>query len=150
MASGEVSGDIERWKEILRRASAALAGRAVFLWQADARGRLHLLVSSRGPAPDGSIAELGAALRKWFGERPAGAMWVASRIRAGRWTAAPVRSAALRPPPGEERRSADRMTLELAGLCIGLLGGSAMEVAPPAGGLHAPERSRRIIARLVD
>jgi hypothetical protein len=77
-------------------------------------------------------------------------MWVASRVRAGRWTAAPVRSTTLRPPPGEERRSADRMTLELAGLCIGLLGGSAMQVTPATGRLHDPEQARRIIARLVD
>src|SRR5579863_2758469 len=130
MASAEVSGDIDRWREVLRRASAALSGRPVLLWQADARGRLHLLASSRGAAPDGAVAELGAALRKGYDEQPAGAMWVASRVRAGRWTTAPVRSSALGPPPGEERRSADRMTLELAGLCIGLLGGSAMQVAP--------------------
>jgi EAL domain-containing protein (putative c-di-GMP-specific phosphodiesterase class I) len=151
VADARLTDEIGRWKEILRRAGIALSGRPVSLWESDAKGRIHLLASSRDiDWHDTVAAELEAELRRWFGDRPAGARWVASRLRARRWCAVPVRSAAWLPPPGDERRSAERMTLELAALCIGLLNGSPAVTAPPAGASHPSDPSQRLVARIVD
>src|SRR5882762_5026894 len=50
------------WQEVLRRAAVTLGGRAVGVWEADARGRLHLLASSsEGPRPSRRRAGGGAA-----------------------------------------------------------------------------------------
>ncbi|HEY3221704.1 MAG TPA: hypothetical protein VGJ80_13305, partial [Gemmatimonadales bacterium] len=113
------------WQEILRRAAITLGGRAVGLWEADARGRLHLVAaSSEDVAP--LADQLASALRE-FGElpgaRPPPRRWVASRLAEQRWCIAPVRRELPRPPPrGVERRGRERMALELAGVCIGALG----------------------------
>ena len=94
------------------------------MWEADARGRLHLLASSSEDlAPLAS--ELESALRKLGelpGPRPPPCRWVASRLEERRWCIARVRRELPRPPDGVERRGRDRMALELAGVCIGLLG----------------------------
>ncbi len=100
-------------------------GRAVGVWEADARGRLHLLASSSEDlAP--LAGELEAALRtlgELPGARPPPCRWVASRLEEQRWCIARVRRELPRPPPpGVERRGRERMALELAGVCIGLLG----------------------------
>ncbi len=115
----------QRWQEILRRAALALNGRSVGVWEADARGRPQLLVAS--PAEDVSplaAAELEATLRE-VGELPAAGLsrrWVASRLEPERWCIAPVRSEPPQPPPaGVERRGPERLLLELAGVCIGLI-----------------------------
>jgi len=115
----------QRWQEILRRAAVALNGRSVGVWEADARGRPQLLVAS--PAEDVSplaAAELEATLRE-VGELPAAGLsrrWVASRLEPERWCIAPVRSEPPQPPPaGVERRGPERLLLELAGVCIGLI-----------------------------
>src|SRR5437773_11376217 len=113
------------WQEVLRRAAVTLGGRAVGVWEADARGRLHLLASSSEDlAP--LAGELEAALRtlgELPGARPPPCRWVASRLEEQRWCIARVRRELHRPPPpGVERRGRERMALELAGVCIGLLG----------------------------
>jgi len=115
----------QRWQEILRRAALALNGRSVGVWEADAHGRPQLLVAS--PAEDVSpraAAELEATLRE-VGELPAAGpsrRWVASRLEPERWCIAPVRSEPPQPPPaGVERRGPERLLLELAGVCIGLI-----------------------------
>src|SRR6266571_1503402 len=113
------------WQEVLRRAAVTLGGRAVGVWEADARGRLHLLASSSEDlAP--LAGELEAALRtlgELPGARPPPCRWVASRLEEQRWCIARVRRELPRPPPpGVERRGRERMALELAGVCIGLLG----------------------------
>src|SRR5207244_10690284 len=47
---------------------------------------------------------------------------VAGRLQGRHWCIAPVRRDAPRPPPaGLERRGRERLTLELAGVCIGLI-----------------------------
>lgn len=113
-----------RWQEILRRAAIALRGRAVGVWEADAGGRLHLLAASS--AEDRALVaadELELALRE-LGELPTARRtprrWVASRLER-RWCIAPVRSEPAAPPAGVERRGPERLTLELAGVCIGLI-----------------------------
>ena len=46
----------------------------------------------------------------------------AARLDMGRWCIAPVRSDIPAPPPGGiERRRKERMALELAGICLGLI-----------------------------
>src|SRR5437660_11733611 len=116
----------QRWQEILRRTALALQGRGVGVWEFAARGRPQLLAA--GCADDVSplaAGELEATLRE-VGEWPASGRpprrWVASRLERQRWCIAPVRSDPPQPPPtGVERRGPERLLLELAGVCIGLI-----------------------------
>jgi diguanylate cyclase (GGDEF)-like protein/PAS domain S-box-containing protein len=127
MSRTDSNGSEQRWQEVLRRAAIALEGRGVGVWEADAGGRLRLLTASSvedlAPA---AADELAATLRE-VGELSAAARqtprrWVASRLQERRWCIAPVRSEPPQPPPaGVERRGRERMTLELAGVCIGLI-----------------------------
>src|ERR1044071_3266230 len=133
MSSARSRGPEPLWQEVLRRAAVTLGGRAVGVWEADARGRLHLLASSSEDiAP--LARELEAALRKLGelpGPRPPPCRWVASRLEEQRWCIAPVRRELPRPPPtGVERRGRERMALERAGVCIGLLGDPEPRGAP--------------------
>ena len=151
MATAHAPRDVHRYSEILRRAGVALSGRPVFLWESDERGRLRPIASNHTMEPrEAAPGELEAELRKWFGERPAGARWVTSRLRARRWCAAVVRSAPWQPPPGVERRSAERMTLELAGLCIGLLGAARPSRTPAGARLHTPDGNRRLVSAIAE
>ncbi|OLE97810.1 MAG: hypothetical protein AUG75_03760, partial [Cyanobacteria bacterium 13_1_20CM_4_61_6] len=115
-----------RWQEVLRRVAIALKGRGVGVCEEDSRGRMHLLAASAtGDLGPVAIDEVEATLRelgevKGAGRRPR--LWVAGRLRPKHWCVAPVRSALPPPPPaGVERRSAERLTLELGGVCIGLI-----------------------------
>jgi Amt family ammonium transporter len=127
------------WQEILRRAAIALEGRAVGIWEADARGRLHLLAASSEDVP--AVDGLEATLRD-YGELPGGRSpspppprrWVASPLDGRRWCIARVRRELPQPPAGVERRGRERMTLELAGVCIGLLGDSVRPASGAASG----------------
>ncbi len=115
----------QRWQEVLRRAAIALEGHGVGVWEADARDRLHLLAaSSAADVAAGAAAELEATLRD-LGELQSPRKprrWVVSRVRQQRWCIAPVRREPPQPPPtGIERRGRERMMLELAGVCIGLI-----------------------------
>ena len=119
------SGLEQRWQEVLRRAAIALEGREVGVWEADARDRLHLLAaSSAAEVAAGAAAELEATLRD-LGELQSPRTprrWVVSRVRQRRWCIAPVRREPPQPPPaGVERRGRERMLLELAGVCLGLI-----------------------------
>src|SRR2546430_14437494 len=120
------SGPEQRWQEVLRRVASALKGRGVGVCEADARGRVRLLAASSAAAVDPVAAnEVEATLRGLGEVRVAGQtprLWVAGRLRPKRWCVAPVRSALPHPPPaGVERRRPERLTLELGGVCIGLL-----------------------------
>jgi len=115
----------ERWQEVLRRAAIALKGAGVGVWDADERGRLRLLAASdaEGLAPV-VTDDLEATLRAFdvLPPRRAPRRWVASRLKGRRWCVAPVRRDPPQPPPaGVERRGRERLTLELAGVCIGLM-----------------------------
>jgi diguanylate cyclase (GGDEF)-like protein/PAS domain S-box-containing protein len=114
----------------LRRAAISLDGRAVGIWEAEAGGQLRLLAAS-SEEPIAAVDQLEAMLRE-FGQLPGAPAapggppprrrWVASRLPNQRWCIAPVRRDLPQPPGGVERRGRERMTLELAGVCIGLLG----------------------------
>lgn len=109
--------------EILRRASIALGGAPVSVWEASGSVRLALRAATPGgDPPPGTGVELEAMLRRWGRPIPHGSLWVGSPAPATKWVIAPVRNRAPAPPPGgRERRSRERLTLELVGLCLGLV-----------------------------
>ena len=121
MSETEAFGEGRR--EILRQASIAL-DRPVTLFEVSARAELEPKESSDA----GSVArlakvDLDSTLRRWNVPILQGGRWVGSRAsRDVPWVIAPVRARPPAPPPdGRERRSRERLTLELTGLCLGLL-----------------------------
>lgn len=123
-----------RRREILRQASVALQGRSVTLWEVSQSGAVAPLATSRTAPPyDVTALDVDATLGRWGVPIRAGSRWVGGRVdERGRWCLAPVRTTLPAPPPaGVERRSPERMTLELAGLCLGLAEGT------PDGGPQA-------------
>src|SRR5712691_789354 len=112
--------------EVLRQASAVV-GRPVVLWevigshQAVARASSGTDVGAQPPGFD-----LDAILRRWNVPIAVGSLWVtAPGPTPDAWVVAPVRARPPAPPPGgRERRSKERLALELAGLAIGLASGS--------------------------
>lgn len=108
--------------EVLRQTSAVI-GRPVTIWEvtgpheAVPRG-----TSSAGvPAP----FDLHTILKRWKVPIPVGSVWIAAPGPATEkqgWLVAPVRSRpASGPPGGRERRSRERLALELAGLAVGCI-----------------------------
>ena len=114
---------IEFWREeVLRRAEQALQGRLVGLWQSDGKVMVPLAVGSGRELPPTTAGEITRALRAWHVVVDPNSRWLAARLDMGRWCIAPVRADVPGPPPhGVERRKKERMTLELAGLCLGLI-----------------------------
>jgi signal transduction histidine kinase len=115
---------VEGRREILRQASVALGGRPVTVWEVSARAELEPQASS-DPTPTHHATKLDvdSTLRRWNIAIVQGSRWVGCRAGAqDGWVVAPVRTRPPAPPPnGRERRSPERLTLELAGLCLGLL-----------------------------
>ncbi len=121
MSETEAFGEGRR--EILRQASVAL-GRPVTLFEVSARAELEPKESSDAGSVAGQAnVDLDSTLRRWNVPILQGGRWVGSRAsRDVPWVIAPVRPRPPAPPPdGRERRSRERLTLELTGLCLGLL-----------------------------
>ncbi len=109
-------------REILRQASVALQGRLVTLWRVSDRAEVVPEATNLPHPPHhGTKLDLDATLRHWGTPIIQGSRWVGCRLGdEGPWCIAPVRVQPAAPPPdGVERRSRERMTLELAGLCLG-------------------------------
>ena len=119
----DIRDRIEFWREeVLRRASQALQGRLVGLWQATDSSVALIAVGLGLTLPATAAAEINRAIRGWGLPVPNGSRWLAARLDMGRWCIAPVRADIPAPPPhGIERRRKERMALELAGLCLGLI-----------------------------
>jgi hypothetical protein len=111
-------------EEILRQAGVVLLGRVVGVWEVGPDGHLRTVTASvPGILDQQATAEVEAVLRRWRNGLTPGARCVGCRLDdRGHWCAAPVRRNAPAPPPdGLERRSRERLILELAGLCLGLI-----------------------------
>src|SRR5438132_1563435 len=123
---------VEGRREILRQASIALGGRPVTVWEVSARAELEPQASSApAPAHHDSKLDVDSTLRRWGIQIVQGSRFVGSRASEGYWVVAPVRTRPPSPPPeGRERRSRERLTLELAGLCLGLLDRRELPAAP--------------------
>lgn len=132
--------------ELLRQAATALQGRRVTLWEVTSPVDAPPLATS---APNAAAADiqldLKATVGRWGIPIIPGSRWVGCRLEYdGRWCVAPVRMRPADPPPGGvERRSPERIILELTGLCIGLLDGNG----DPSKRRLTPEEALREHAR---
>src|SRR6266852_8985816 len=145
----------EHRREVLREASVALQGRPVTLWEVSSRAEVVPVLTSAGSAQGADTRlDLDSTLHRWGAPIIQGSRWVGCRLNdAGMWCIAPVRKQPAAPPPdGIERRSRERITLELAGLCLGLIDagpGAAHPRLPPAEALWELARQPSIIAHEV-
>ena len=134
--------------EVLRQASAVL-GRPVILWEitgaheAVPRASSETDLQSNAPTLD-----LGVALRRWNVPIPVGSRWVGSPgDTPDSWVVAPVRARPPAPPPGgRERRSRERLALELAGLALGGIGALLQDAGVVPPGLLAHQASNPLTA----
>ncbi len=114
----------ERRREVLRQASVALQGRVVTLWEVSSRAEvIPVLTSAPTPQSRDTRLDLDSTLHRWSAPIIQGSGWVGCRLdEGGPWCVAPVRKQPPAPPPASvERRSRERIILELAGLCLGLV-----------------------------
>jgi signal transduction histidine kinase len=127
--------------EVLREASVALQGRAVTLWEVSARAEVVPVMTSPAPTLDQDTRlDLDSTLHRWGAPIIEGSRWIGCQLDQGQvWCVAPVRRHPPAPPPdGVERRSRERMILELAGLCVGLVDQPAAP-SPPRPRLAEPD-----------
>lgn len=111
-------------REVLRQAGVALAGRQVTLWEVSPATGVAPLASNLPTLPtDAARNDLDTTLRQWGAFVSEGSRWIGCTLEdERRWCVAPVRTRPPAPPPGGvERRSRERLILELAGLCLGTL-----------------------------
>jgi signal transduction histidine kinase len=133
--------------EVLRQASAVV-GRPVILWEVTGAHEAIPRASSDPRAAVGLASfDLDATLRRWRVPIPVGSRWVASPgDTPDSWVVAPVRSRPPAPPPGgRERRSRERLALELAGLALSTISMPSQELGLPPG-MIAHEASNPLTA----
>lgn len=109
--------------EILRQASVALEGRPVTLWEiGDGPSLIPRASSDAVLRSQSNHIDFDNTLKRWGIPIRSGSRYIGCRAGpSGPWVIAPVRlRPAAGPPEGRERRSSTRLTLELAGLCLGL------------------------------
>jgi hypothetical protein len=111
----------ERRCELLNQLSTALRGRTVALWRIVRGGLATTEAVSRRPPPDEAVEfDLAGELRRWGRLALPQSLWIGCRVDSDRWHVAAVRSDAPAPPPtGLERRSPERLVVELGGLALG-------------------------------
>ena len=135
--------------EVLRQASAVL-GRPVILWEVTGAHEAVARATSADPQSGAAVPtlDLGATLRRWNVPIPVGSRWVGSPGETpDSWVVAPVRSRAPAPPPGgRERRSRERLALELAGLALGAMAGVVQEAGGVSSGILAHQLSNPLTA----
>ena len=114
---------LEAWRgEILHLVGQVLQGRLVGIWQATADSVIPVFIGEGRSLPSSAATEINDAMRRWRVPIATGSRWIACRLDMGRWCIAPVRRDIPPPPPGGvERRKRERMALELAGHCLGLV-----------------------------
>jgi hypothetical protein len=100
----------------------------VALWRIAAPGRAVPEVVSAPPAPAMDPVwtingfDVIGLLERWGHVVLPRSMWVGCRLEGDNWQVAPVRiQPPSGPPTGIERRSPERLVVELAGLCCGAL-----------------------------
>ena len=137
--------------EVLRQASAVL-GRPVVLWEVIGP---HQAVPRASSGPDVGARppgfDLDVILQRWSVPVAVGSRWVsAPGATPDAWVVAPVRSRPPAPPPGgRERRSRERLALELAGLALGLIGSApadSTDAAPVSTGTLAHQAGNPLTA----
>lgn len=112
----------DRRRALLDQASAALRGHVVALWRLNGGRAVAEMVSRPEPPQRAIDFDVAGLLQRWGRVAPPESLWVGCRIDVDRWQVAPVRSDQPEPPPtGVERRSPERLVMELAGLCLGAL-----------------------------
>src|SRR5258708_12991691 len=114
--------------ELLRQAASAVQGRGWRWGEGRSRVAAPPLATSAPNAPREDIQlDLQATVGRWGIPIIPGSRWVGCKLEYdGRWCVAPVRVRPAEPPPGGvERRSPERLILELTGLCIGLMDAAA-------------------------
>src|SRR5467141_3551314 len=153
----EIGVPLAHEREVLRQAGIALNGRPVTLWEISAT-TAAVPVLSGIPNPQASDVELDleATLRRWGAPIVQKTRWVGCRLLeggGGLWIVAPVRSRPAAPPPsGLERRSRERLVLELAGLSLGAIAAAedgARRRLHPAEALWELARQPSVIAHEV-
>ena len=141
--------------EVLRQAGVALHGRVVTLWEiSPSADAVPLFSSTPEPAAKAIELDLETTLRRWGAPIVQRSRWVGCRVADdGPWVVAPVRSRPAAPPPtGTERRSRERLILELAGLSLGAIAASAegaQRRLSPAESLWELARQPSVIAHEV-
>ena len=132
--------------EVLRQASAVI-GQPVTLWEVT--GEHEAVPRATSDQSRTPRLDLEATLRRWNIPVPIGSRWVAAPgATSDAWVIAPVRSRPPAPPPqGRERRSKERLALELAGLALGLIDAPAShQTAALPPGILAHEASNPLTA----
>lgn len=111
----------ERRAVLLNQLSAALRGRTVALWRVARYGLFTTEVVSRRTPPEDAVEfDVAGLLRRWGRLALPHSLWIGCCVQEDRWHVAAVRSDPPAPPPtGLERRSPERLVVELGGLCLG-------------------------------